>query len=601
VKNVSAGQKRWTAALQVMATSLTMPLLLQVTYASPARAEAKSSRHGQTKAESLSFEPFAKNAGIVGLNYIIGTGGYPVVSDIYKDGPADRAGVKSGDEIVAVSDGDTSDVRDARDARYIGYLHLQALLTGESGTKVSLKIRRSGGTVQTLSITRASVESFKDPNLLKYDVAKWAGPSDTKINEADRPAENRSDHLPDHLPDHLIDLPFAMLSREHNKPTLFEFTDKLSDGSVLELLKKHRDGSYLLSQCKVERITKDDPSYDSLVKYLGLSGSYGLIPVYQPWLVTVRQSDVITALPTESQLNDIARRLVHNSIEVQVSHTVAKQKGAPEAGQKLNKRAGLSHKTVLKRICQAIPPGDGIVGLGFAAGVGGYATITQVFAGGPAEKASLKAGDQIILLDGQDTRFIGLEHIQAALTGPTGHSVTLQVRTPGPKGKGAAVHETRKISLQFEPLNTFNDPNLTKITVSRWKRVLSSNVDDSDEYELPCCMLALALDRPTIFEFCSSETGPSVNETVAKMRASRKSPDPLPQIIRYTPANKNYQTLRAYFNITSNYACLPVYYKGKHKTVKARELLPGVPSEKDLEQAIEKVSPSQPGDTKTLH
>jgi hypothetical protein len=593
---------------------LALPLLVVLLLATNLPAGAKADQTGGGRRESLSFSTLSGTAGIVGLNYVIGGHGYPVVSDIYKGGPADKAGIKTSDEILAVGDNDT---------RYVGYLHLQPLLTGESGTKVSLKIRRSDGDIQTISIVRAAVESFKDPNLHKYEVAKWQE-SDAALKEAGAITDNQSDRLAahqselqadhqsnrqsnrhsEHLSDQLIDLPFSLLSREHNRPTLFEFAEKESDKGVLELLKKHSDGSYILNQCKIVRIRKDDPDYGALYKYLGLTGSYALVPVYQPWLVTVKESDIFKTLPTEPQLNSIAKNLVHSSIRVQVSHTVAQQKGNLESGKQLNKRVGLSHKTVLKRICQVMPAGHGIVGIGFASGPEGNAAVTQVFAQSPAEKAGIKRGDQILEVDGEDTRYLGLEHIQSAFTGPVGKTVTLQIRPAKEKGKSSAAasqEATKEISLSFEPLSTFNDPNLTKITVSKWQHVISSNSDDSDEYELPCCMLASALDRPTIFEFCNGEGGPSVNATVAKLREAGTLSNQKLQVVIYTPKAKDYEALRKYFNITSNYACLPVYYCGKHKTFKTSELLLEVPTEKELHLAIEKVSPTGRDGTKVAH
>ncbi len=622
---------RKVGALPVVQIVLSASLILLCMALYPTLAKAERLHDG--RGESLTFEPLATGSGIVGLNYVIGSHGYPAVSDLYKGGLAEKAGIKIGDEILAVGDDDT---------RYIGYLHLQQLLTGESGSTVSLKLRQDGGATKTVSVVRASVESCLYPKLHQYEVAKWrraGGGADISSKPAERTSdhasERTSDHgserTSDHGSEHLIDLPFAMLSREHNRPTLFEFTDKESDHGVGELLKKHNDGSYIMSQCKVMRITKDDPDYAALHKYLGLTGEYGLIPIYQPWLVTVKESDILMSVPTESQLNSIARNLVHNSIKVQVSHTVAKQNGSPEAQQKLNKRPGLHHKAVLKRICQTLPAGAGIVGLGFAAGADGYAIVTQVYARGPAEKAGLRDGDRILEVDGLDTRYLGLEHIQAALTGPIGQEVNLKIKSAEGKTKNSAVSgavgaggskagagsvgagsvgaesagagsagagsvgagsvgaggvndispgATRKLTLKFEPLATFPDPSLAKLTISKWQRVLSATVDDSNEYELPCCMLAAAHDQPTIFEFCHDQHGASVNANVEKLKSSGKISDHRIQVVTYNSTSKDYESLRRYFQITSDYACFPVYYRGKHKTIKSNELMQEVPSEK---------------------
>jgi len=156
---------------------------------SPACAQSSGGKSGQAAGQqNLSFAPLAGEEGIVGLNYTIGEHGYPTISDIYKSGPADKSGLKVGDEIVAI---------DGEDTRFVGYLHFQPLLTGASGSKVSLTVRSANGDGgdKKHEIERVNVETFKDSSLHKYDVARWA--------EAKAPAKPAN---------HLIDLPFAMLA-----------------------------------------------------------------------------------------------------------------------------------------------------------------------------------------------------------------------------------------------------------------------------------------------------------------------------------------------------------------------------------------------------
>ncbi|MBS2008468.1 MAG: PDZ domain-containing protein [Cyanobacteria bacterium SZAS TMP-1] len=513
--------------------------------------------------ENLSFAPLEDESGIVGLNYTTGKNGYPVVSDIYKDSPAARAGLKAGDEILAI---------DGQDARYIGYLHLQPMLTGQAGTKVQLKVRSgdgSKGSERDCDIVRVKVESFKDPSLQKYEIARWQ----TSLSK--RSGEQLSDHL--------IDLPFSMVNLEHNRPTLFEFTSKSTDSGVEDLLKKHSDGAYILGQCRVVRITEDNPTYAALTKYLAISGKYALIPVYQPWLVTVKRSDVLTALPDQGALNTIARNLVHNSIRVQVSHAVAQQKG--EDDQKLHARAGMAHRLVMKRFCRQLPANEGIVGLGFAPGKSGYAEVTQVFAEGPAARAGLKAGDVINKVNGADTRYIGIERIQAELTGPLGQTVKV-VYSPAGDAK-----KSKTALLKYTPVSKFHEDGLAQIHVSTYKRVLAANPEDTDEYDVPCFMLSLAKERPTIFEITSSSSGPSVDPLVQKLNNSNKYGTQDVQVIRIGPSSEYYNFARDYFHIKSNYACLPLYQRRHHKIIKAGEIVAQVPGEADLEMTFEKLFP----------
>ena len=517
--------------------------------------------------QNLSFTPLAGEEGIVGLNYTIGEHGYPTISDIYKGGPADKSGLKSGDEIVGI---------DGEDTRFIGYLHFQPLLTGQSGSKVKLNVRGVDGSEKMHEIVRVNVETFKDSSLHNYDVARWS--------EAKAPAKPAN---------HLIDLPFDMLSIEHNRPTLFEFSESATDSGVEALLKKHSDGTYILGQCKVVRITKDNPRYAPLRKYLNLQGNYALIPVYQPWLVTVKSSDVLRTPPNETQLNAIAKNLVHNSIRVQVSHAVAKEKGADGNGQKLNTKTGLAHRMVLKRFCQPLAKDEGIVGLGYAPDSEGWAEVTQVFKGGPADNAGLTSGATIVSVNGADTRFIGIERIQAELTGPIGHAVKIVYRPPG-KGDGARGEKT--VLLKYAPVKNFKNPGLNDIYVSTFKEVVATRPEDSDEFDVPCCMLALAKDKPTIFEIYNDVSAASaVKDLVQKLNASNKYSTQDVQVVRIGPDTIHYsggdQLLKKYFHIQSDYACFPVYSRSHHKTIRGNEILTQVPKESDLELTFARLFP----------
>ncbi|MBU6451804.1 MAG: PDZ domain-containing protein [Cyanobacteria bacterium REEB67] len=491
-------------------------------------------------------------SGLLGISYSAGPNGFPLVSDVYKDSPAAKAGLKKGDELEAVDNVDT---------RLTGYLHLQSLLSGEKGSTVILKVRG-----KDIRLVRAPLMQFNDAALKKQTIERFhEGPQSQ-----------------------LKDLPFALLARVGNKPTLFEFVEKGGTTDIGERLKKHNDGAYILSQCKIVRLTPADKSFAPLRNYFALSGAYSLVPVYSPWLVTVKTSDILSGPPSQEALDKIASNLVHNSI---------KAKTAP-----LSQIHGLSHKTVIKRICEQMPRGSGVAGLGFGAGPDGHALITEVFKGGPADQAELKPGDEIRSINGQDTRYLGLEHIQAELLGkpgetvklvigqnqtPPGHALTVSAENVDRESTAAATAKatattdgdlTRTVNLTFAPLY---GARLGNLHVAIWKQEASSDQSDSDEYELPCCMVGKAQAKPTIFELCQNDQEAGIKVLIEKLKAEKKLPTDLCdlQVVRYTAKDSDYAGLRQYFQLKSNYACLPLYSRSRHRTIKANQIKLSVPTQ----------------------
>jgi membrane-associated protease RseP (regulator of RpoE activity) len=520
--------------------------------ATPARAqmlpapEKEVEQVKQGKPENTS----SQNSGLLGISYSAGPNGFPLVSDVYKDSPAARAGLKRGDEIEAINQVDT---------RYTGYLHLQSMLGGASGSSVALKVHG-----KNIRLVRAPLAQFNDAALKKQTVQRF------KDGEG-REAQTQ-----------LQDLPFVLLARVGNKPTLFEFIDKGEHTSIGQDLKKHNDGAYILAHCSIIRLTPADTIFAPLRKYFALTGSYALVPVYSPWLVTIKTSDILTAPPRPEEVDRIAANLVHHSLKAKV---------AP-----LQKSGGLSHKTVVKRICQPMPRGSGVAGLGFGAGLDGHALITEVFKGGPADQADLKPGDEIRRINGQDTKYLGLEHIQAQLLGKPGETVKLEIgKNQTPAGNDPVVSgendfrdrvahattdsgEARPVTLTFAALN---GTQLGNLRVAIWRQEASSDPSDSDEYELPCCLVGRAQARPTIFEFCEYVQAPGIKSLIDKLKAEKKLPADLGdlQVVRYTPENSDYAGLRKYFQLKSNYACLPLYSRSRHRTIKASQIKMSAPTQ----------------------
>jgi carboxyl-terminal processing protease len=101
--------------------------------------------------------------GGVGLTYSIDDTTKDIhVENVIIDGPSDRAGLRSDDEIATIDGKPVKDViagapLDVQQSR------IQKLLRGEPGTKVTLTVIRSGAAIDPITITR---ETIKQPSVL---------------------------------------------------------------------------------------------------------------------------------------------------------------------------------------------------------------------------------------------------------------------------------------------------------------------------------------------------------------------------------------------------------------------------------------------------
>jgi hypothetical protein len=479
-------------------------------------------------------------SGWAGIRCKVGQNGYPVVEGVHSANKgAAAAKIKPGSELYQVNGEDT---------RYIGFMRLHTLLAGPTASTVHLKIKGN----KAIDIKRVPMANN---DVRTFELANWKVLDDN------------------HMTDHVIDLPFSMLSQLHNKPTLFEFVEDNNEPGIEAKLKAHADGAYIAEHCRVVRIVKGEAQYEALFKALGLSGSYNLLPVYAPWLVTAKKIDLITSLPTDKQVDHIARILVHGAIRVQVA--------------KSEPKAGLTHVSVWKRVFEVIPAGSGVAGVGFGVAPDGHPNITRIFNGGAADKAGLNPGDEITEVNGQDSRFLGLEKLQTALVGQTGTVVKLKVRKPDLNPE-----TTKDVELTLTPIQSGEFANFP---IAIWKKELSTDAFDTDEFELPCCMIGRANSKPTIFEFAEHD-GPSVEQVLAGLRqwhiddpAARVHDLHDLQVVRYTPADKDWTKLHEMLQIKTSYVALPVYLRTRHKTYKRGQILTGAPG--TVEQALPLIAP----------
>ena len=96
-------------------------------------------------------------------------------------------------------------------------------------------------------------------------------------------------------------------------------------------------------------------------------------------------------------------------------------------------------------------PGPASVGL-FAAKRMGFATVVSVLPGGPTEKAGIKVGDLLDLVEGKSTRELSVVQIMRMLAGPPGSTVTLAVVREA-RGEPQKMTLTR-VALSYPPVIT---------------------------------------------------------------------------------------------------------------------------------------------------
>jgi len=101
--------------------------------------------------------------GGVGLTYSIDDTTKNIhVENVIIDGPSDRAGLRSDDEIATINDQAVKDII-AGAALDVQQTRIQKLLRGDPGTKVTLGIVRAGTPIDPITVTR---ETIKQPSVL---------------------------------------------------------------------------------------------------------------------------------------------------------------------------------------------------------------------------------------------------------------------------------------------------------------------------------------------------------------------------------------------------------------------------------------------------
>jgi carboxyl-terminal processing protease len=115
--------------------------------------------------EALASEEQTLNGTVVGVGALLGEKeGRPVIVSVISGGPASRAGLRSGDEILAV---------DGQDVTALAPAEVAAKIRGEKGTTVVVEVARPA-TDETLTFTMVREE-------INFPAASWAFVPGTKI------------------------------------------------------------------------------------------------------------------------------------------------------------------------------------------------------------------------------------------------------------------------------------------------------------------------------------------------------------------------------------------------------------------------------------
>ena len=167
--------------VQGIESSASDPVTLSQTYSSyavllgklhkPAEAQQIALKAQKAKARAAEFQSKAalykaiKNStdrvaaesdpttGVIGIKFIIANGDAPTIAQVFKDTPADKGGLKVGDQLVAVN---------ATTTTGLSKEELYDLIIGTPGTDVEITVKRGSNAPVTAKLTRVSSERFPD-------------------------------------------------------------------------------------------------------------------------------------------------------------------------------------------------------------------------------------------------------------------------------------------------------------------------------------------------------------------------------------------------------------------------------------------------------
>ncbi len=203
--------------------------------------------------------------------------------------------------------------------------------------------------------------------------------------------------------------------------------------------------AYAAILLKIQTFYVDEPNWRLLVDH----GTFALhVALTEPAFLKRHR---IAAEPGE--IVDCIDQLKRVTAARSVSNRHQAREAVAEAAAVVSQRFGISPSAVvmeyLAGACNALDPYSAFltpdqlqdvygqiegnfVGLGVELKAqDGLLTIVRVISGSPAEKAGLKAGEQIVTVDGQDVRSLSADEAANLLQGAEGSTVVLTVSRPG--------------------------------------------------------------------------------------------------------------------------------------------------------------------------
>lgn len=108
--------------------------------------------------------------------------------------------------------------------------------------------------------------------------------------------------------------------------------------------------------------------------------------------------------------------------------------------------------------------------------IGDFVTITELYQGQPADKASLKIGDQIVAVDGKDAKHKSLEELNEILRGFPGTAVELTIRRPGKPADFKVMLTREEVDVPNVPYHSMVSEDIGYVTLTTFTRDAGRNV-----------------------------------------------------------------------------------------------------------------------------
>ncbi len=111
--------------------------------------------------------------------------------------------------------------------------------------------------------------------------------------------------------------------------------------------------------------------------------------------------------------------------------------------------------------------------------IGEYVTITEIYKGQPADEAGLKAGDQILAVDGKDAKGKTADEMAGIMRGSPGSLMALKIQRPGQKEAINVTVERTRVEVPNVPYHGMLTDDIGYITLTTFTRNAGRNVSNA--------------------------------------------------------------------------------------------------------------------------